>query len=157
MPNAYIKQATINDLNSLIQFGYKLYLIEKQFEHNLIFSKKKAKKNYSQQIQKPNTLFLISYLNKKPVGYLYAHIDKLDYLSKNKKECEIEVIYLETKIRGTGLAQKMIQECLTWAKTKKCFRIKAGIYTKNIISQKLFSKVEFQPYHTTYLLKTNKK
>lgn len=148
--NNYVKIATISDLNQLIKWGEKLHLVEKKFEPLLTFSKKESEDFYRKQLNNPEALFLVASIDNNLVGYLYAHVDKVDYLSTNKYECEIEVIYLDEKARGTGISQELIQKCFDWIKTKDCFRVKAGIYSQNIASQNLFAKMGFEPYHSTY-------
>lgn len=146
----FVRTATIDDLDYLVSWGEKLHFVEKKFEPLLTFSKKESEDFYTKQLNNPDALFLVASIDNTLVGYLYAHVDKVDYLNTNKYECEIEVIYLDEKARGTGISQELIQKCFDWIKTKDCFRVKAGIYSKNIASQNLFAKMGFESYHSTY-------
>ena len=147
-----IRQASTQDLDMLINWGEKLHDVEKKFEPLLIFSKQDSTDFYKKQLNNTDALFLIAEIDHLPVGYLYAHIDKIDYLDTNKNQCEIEVIFLDEPARGTGISQDLIKECLQWIKTKSCFRVITGIYSQNLASQKLFSKIGFKPYHSTYTM-----
>lgn len=149
----YIRKASLEDIDFLVAWGEKLHEVEKQYEPLLIFSRDESMKQYKEQLRNPDALFLIAFFEDIPVGYVYAFVSCIEYLDTDKKECTIEVIYLDPSARGTGLAQELIQACLDWAKSRDCFRIKAGIYSQNSVSQKLFSKIGFESYHTSFVKK----
>ena len=150
--NINIKKANKKDLSILLNFGYKLFETEKKFEPLLTFSSKKAKEKYIKELENKSSLFLIVELDKKPIGYLYAHAEKIEYFETNKKECEIEVIYLEPEYRGMGISQQLIEKCIIWSRKNNVFRIKAGIYEGNDNSKKAFNKFGFSRYHSTFTL-----
>lgn len=150
-----IRTASISDLDTLISLGKDLYLIEKQFEPLLKFSKSEAIRRYKKQLNDPNCLFLIAEENQEILGYLYGYLEMVDYLETASPEAQLEVIYLKPEARGKEIATKLVNEFISWAKDKGAFRIKAGIYEQNILSKKLFSKSGFKPYHTTCVLDLN--
>ena len=78
-----------------------------------------------------------------PVGYSYAHLDTIDYLETNQKQCEIEVIYLDEKARGKKISLKLIDKCINWAKHNNAFEMKAGIFAENVPSRKAFESLGF--------------
>jgi GNAT superfamily N-acetyltransferase len=88
---------------------------------------------------------------------LYGHLEKINYFSTNDLEAEVEVVYLKSNARGKNVAKHLVNEFTKWAKHNSAFRIKAGIYDKNYSSQKLFEKIGFNAYHTTYTLDLKKK
>lgn len=147
-----IRQATIEDLETLIEMGEQLHLAEKEFEPLLTFSKDESRARYSEELNNPNALLLVAQDNQKIVGYLYAHAGSVEYFSTDKAECEIEVVYVSSEYRGQGIAQQLIDGCLSWAKDKNVFRFKTGIYAQNAASQSAFMKYGFAPYHSTYTL-----
>jgi len=53
-----------------------------------------------------------------PVGYLYAHTEKITPNSKNLN-CKLEVIYTAPEFKGKDLAADIINECIIWTKNKK--------------------------------------
>ena len=148
--SSLVRKAHREEIPKLIELGKKLYLVEKQFEPELTFSAEEAIALYQKQFQNPQALFLVIEDQSQIVGYLYAHCDAVEYLATAQPECEIEVIYLEPTYRGHHLSEKLIQNCLTWAKTQNVFRVKAGIFAQNKASQKAFAKQGFQPQHVTY-------
>lgn len=145
-----IRIASKEDLPLLLKWGKKMYEVEKQYMPLLKYSGLEASNKYSKQIADPKFLFLIAELGEMPVGYLYAHIDEVEYLDTNKPQCEIEVIFLNAQARGLGLSQKLIKSASAWAKKKGAFEIKSGIFAQNIISRKAFKKSGFSLVHTTY-------
>ena len=148
-----IRTASISDLDTLISLGKGLYLVEKQFEPLLKFSKSEAIRRYKKKLQDPKCLFLIVEENQETLGYLYGYLEMVDYLETFLPEAQLEVIYLKPEARGKGIATKLINEFISWAKLQKAFRVKVGIYQQNTASKELFKNARFKPYHTTYTLK----
>lgn len=148
--NIFIRKAKITDLELMLAWGKKVYEVERQYMPLLIYSAKEAKDRYLNQIDNPLFCFLIAEINGKPVGYLYAHLDQIPYLATKRKECEIEVIYLNEDSRGRGAAGELINACMLWAKNNRAFGIKAGIFADNIASIKAFQKTGFYLKHSTY-------
>jgi len=145
-----IRIANKRDVGLLLQWGKKMYEIEKQYMPLLKYSEVEAKERYESQINNPLFYFLIVEYKDEPVGYLYAHLDKVDYLETDQKQCEIEVIYLDEKARGKKISPKLINKCIEWAKQNNAFEIKAGIFTENTASKKAFESLGFSAQHITY-------
>lgn len=149
--NVNLRPATKNDLNLLINWGQKLYEVEKVFEPLLFYSSHDSLERYRKELRNPDALLQVIELDGKPVGYFYAHLGLLDYLSTKNKQCEIEVIFLQEEARGKGISNMIIERCIEWAKSRNAFRIKAGIYVSNGASLKTFRKAGFKDYHITLL------
>lgn len=145
-----IRKATIKDLAILLEWGKAMYEVEKKFLPLLTYSSNESENRYKKQINDSNFLFLIAELDNVPVGYLYAHLDKIDYLSTELPQCEIEVIYLDEKARGMRISGKLIAVAIDWAQEKNAFEIKAGIFAKNLASQEAFKKAGFNLQHLTF-------
>ena len=149
-----IRVAKQQDITVLIQMGEKLHLVEKQYEPLLTFSVSDAVKRYEEALNNDHSLLLIAEVDQVSVGYLYAHAQKVTSLDTSELECEVEVVFVEEKYRGNGVAQILIKECIEWAKILNVFRFKSGIFTQNEASQSVFQKLGFKPYHTEYILHT---
>jgi GNAT superfamily N-acetyltransferase len=145
-----IRSAQNEDLETLLEMGKQLHLVEKKFEPLLTFSSEEATQRYSRELINPNALLLLAEENQRPIGYLYAHAEKVEYLATNQMECEIEVVFVFPEFRGRGVAQLLINRCIEWTKTKDVYRIKTGIYAQNTSSQSAFTKIGFEPYHIVY-------
>lgn len=145
-----IRKATPDDLNELISMGRALHEVEKQFEPLLTFSDQEAREHYTKQLKNDNAHFLVAEDADQILGYLYGHIDIVDYFSTKSPEAEAEVIYLKPEARGKGVAKQLVDQFIVWAKEKKAFRVKGGIYDQNEPSKNLFLKYGFKPYHTFY-------
>jgi len=147
---ANIRLAKLSDMALLLKWGRKMFEVEKQYMPLLKYSEKEAKERYTSQIDNPLFCFLVAELKGKPIGYLYAHLDSIDYLETNQKECEIEVVYLDKEARGKGIASKLINRCIDWAKQNDAFGIRAGIFAENTPSRKSFESLGFSLTHVTY-------
>ena len=145
-----IRKAAFDDLDELIAMGQALHKVEKQFEPLLSFSAQEAKKHYSRQLENKEVCFLIAENNGQVLGYLYGHVDMVDYFSTDLPEAEVEVVYLKPESRGKGVAKLLVDKFIAWAKEKKVFRVKTGIYNGNGPSKNFFLKYGFAPYHATY-------
>ena len=145
-----IRNANLNDIETLLNFGMKLHLIEKEFEPTLSYSKTEYFDKYSKQIKNPLALFLIiENSDALPVGYLYAHIEKTNSNSKISI-CELEVVYILPEFRGKGLTTDLINECFIWVKNKNISKIKTEIFAKNVVSRKVFEKIGFKEHSLSY-------
>lgn len=148
-----IRIATKTDISLLLQWGKKMYETEKHYMPLLKYSEIEAKERYESQITNSLFYFLIAEYNGEPVGYSYAHLDTIDYLETNQKQCEIEVIYLDEKARGKKISLKLINKCINWAKRNNAFEMKAGIFAENVPSRKAFENLGFSLQHVTYTKK----
>jgi len=151
-----VRKANLNDLSELVMMGQELYKVEKKYEPLLKFSLKESEMHYKRELSNGSACFLIAEDNSIVMGYLYGHLNKVGYFSTDAFEAEIEVVYLKPNARGKGVVKYLVDEFSKWAKHKNAFRIKAGIYEKNHPSRKLFSKISFKPYHTTYIFDLKK-
>lgn len=145
-----IRSAKTGDIDLLLQWGRKMYKVEKQYMPLLKYSEIEARERYMSQIDNPLFCFLIAEFKDKPVGYLYAHLDRIDYLKTNQKECEVEVVYIDKEARGNKIASKLISRCIEWAKQNNAFGIRAGIFVENIPSRKTFESLGFSLMRVTY-------
>lgn len=147
-----IRVATESDLESLLTMGQQLHEVESAYEPLLTFSIDKARQRYERAFANPNALFLIAESTNRPVGYLYAHAQQIEYFSTDQLECEIEVVFVSEPFRGQGVAGQLIDACIAWAKDKNIFRFSSGIYARNTASQSAFLKHGFTPHHATFIL-----
>jgi len=147
-----IRRASKSDKTKLLKWGKELWQVEKQFEPLLKHSEKEADERYSNELENPKALFLVAEFNGEPVGYLYSYLKKnQNYLQDAGLYCELEVIYIDKKARKKGLADRLIEECIKWAKDKGAKHVKAGVYVKNTSSLRLLGKKGFENYHITLL------
>lgn len=148
-----IRKANELDKPKLLKWGRELWQVEKQFEPLLKYSKKDSDEKYTSELKSPESLLLVVEMVNEPVGYLYAYLKNFsEYLRSDEQSCELEVVYIEKKARGKGLAEKLIDECIEWAKNNNAKCVKAGVYAKNKISFRPLNKKGFEDYHTTLQL-----
>lgn len=145
-----IRLASKKDLPQLITFGRMLHDVEAQYEPLLKFSDTEAEHRYERELNNPHALLAIAEFEGKPVGYMYAHYELIEYLDKDQPECEIEVIFITEHYRRKGLSKQFIQYCKEWALANNIFRLKVGIYSQNENSIASFKHFGFKPYHYTY-------
>lgn len=153
----YTRKATKNDLGALLEMGYELFLVEKNFEPLMTFSREEAENRYARQLQHSDALFLLLYVNENIAGYAYAHLDTSKHMSTSRPECDLEVIYLHSQFRGRGLSSFLISEVIQWAKEKNVFRVKTDIFAKNKASIQAFEKQGFQVHNVSFVLDMDKR
>ena len=145
-----IRRTQKSDLEQLLSFGKSMFDAEKKFFPLLTYSVSEAHERYEKQISDERFLFLIAELDQQPVGYLYAHLDSLGYVSIFQPRCEIEVVYVEPQVRGRGVAQQLIGQAISWAQEHHAFQVTAGIFAENELSKHAFERSGFSTWHITY-------
>ena len=90
--------------------------------------------------QKPKAVYFVIDLNGKIIGG--GGISQLDNCEENI--CELQKMYFTPEIRGTGFAEKIIEMCLTFAKTQGfdiCYLETLSFMTA---AQKLYKRIGFE-------------
>jgi len=147
-----IRRATKDDLDLLVEFGEELYLVEREFELEMAYSKEESKERYRRQLVNPEAVFLVAEVEGKLVGYVYAHNERAEGVRGGRVVCEMEVVYVEPKYRGRGVAGRLVEECKKWAGSKGVWRMEAVVFEENEASKRALGKMGFEVNSLTYKL-----
>ncbi len=113
--------------------------------------KRNLKKEFTKLIRERNSFFHFVEVNGKIVGYIYGVIKKVgDNEKKWKNFADLNSIVVLKKFRNKGLAEFMINEFITWLKTKKVKYIEVSCNVKNNSIQQLNKKLGFKEQHIKF-------
>ncbi len=147
-----VRSATLTDLDFVEKWGRALFEVERGFEPHMLYAGEHFRKKDGQQLANPKALYLIAEVEHRPVGYLAAFIELLpNYLALSGLEGVIEVVYIEEPVRGTGVADQLVEACLSWLQEAGAKRVRAGVYAQNRASLNLFQRFGLHPHHIMVL------
>jgi GNAT superfamily N-acetyltransferase len=147
-----IRNATAADLEAIINLGEALQNESKDYEPLLVYNREESLKHYTAELDNKNAKIIVAIDDRKIVGYQYAYVTVLDYLSKNNRQCTLEAIYVLPDYRGRGIAKSLITSSEQWAIQEKYVdRIQAGIYAGNAASEIAHEKVGYKAYYTEFV------
>lgn len=139
-----LRTATINDLDTLLEFEQGVILTERPFDPTL----KDGHINYydlKELILSPQSTVIVAEHNDEIIASGYALIKPAkDYL-KYKEYAYLGFMYVRPSYRGRGI-NKLILDALTgWAKSKNMTELRLQVYDENKPAVKAYEKVGFKP------------
>ncbi len=147
-----IRTATELDLQTIMKLGEALQDESRDFEPLLIFDMASSLQHYSEELTNKDARIMVAIVNDEIVGYQYAFVEVLDYLSENNRQCTLEAIYVLPNYRGQGIAKSLIADMEHWAIVDMGVdRIRANIYAGNTVSETIHEKDGFSAYNIEYI------
>ncbi len=104
-------------------------------------------------IKDPNQIFLIAKFNNEIIGIVRCEIQKTLSFYKEPYQAYIDDLVVIKKYRGEGIAEKLINSCVEWAKNKKANLLTCKIWNFNKESEKFFKRIGFKKDFSFYSLK----
>jgi len=128
------------------------FLSEMWFFHaensSLINAKNLKKLNVNTYLKKifksKNQTAFVASLDNEIVGFVRCEIKKCPSFYYSKKEVYIDDLIVLEKFQKKGLAKKLINECILFAKKKKINLVTSKVYNFNKKSKALFEKKGFK-------------
>ena len=94
---------------------------------------------YLEILKNKNIYFLLSTLDNEVIGLIWLNFnEKLSKYEYQRKQIWIEGIYIKTKYRRKGIAQKLVNEAINKAKFLNAQSIELMIWNFNETSKKFF-------------------
>ena len=121
-----VRTATLQDLDTLVDFGKRLTKESPRFEQQG-FSEDLAGSFFAELIEKLNSIFLVCDEYSNPVGTLIGAIS-IDWRTGHKLAFE-QGVYVLPEYRGTGAATDLIKTFKEWAEVNEADRIQIGTIT----------------------------
>ncbi len=146
-----IKIATIEDVKVLCQISAKTFTEtygEQNTPENLhhYLEKNFNEKQISDEMQIPNTVFLIVECNNETIGYAKMRENLVE--NPDPKALEIERIYIENKYHGQKYGAALIQKCMNVAHEKDYTSIWLGVWEYNKKAMDFYKKWDFEVFGT---------
>ncbi|MES2631034.1 MAG: GNAT family N-acetyltransferase [Patescibacteria group bacterium] len=146
-----IRKATINELKTIQDLNYKLFLwdFERDTNLNIEWPYQEAGENYfRRRITGEHGVCFVAERNGRIIGYVAGsvkkEIDKPDTILRS----ELENIYVEEDSRSKGAGKLLTEELIKWCKKNGAKSILVEAYHHNLDAIKFYENTGFRPYST---------
>jgi GNAT superfamily N-acetyltransferase len=142
MNQVIIRTATLNDLQTLLEFEQGIVETERHFDSTL----KTGAINYydlKELIISPAAEVVVAELENEIIASGYALIKKADNFLQHSHYAHLGFMYVKPANRGKGVNQKIVEKLKQWAITKKITEIRLQVYAENIAAKKAYEKFGF--------------
>jgi diamine N-acetyltransferase len=144
-----IKIATIKDIDSLCEIGAKTFVEtygEQNTPENLqnYLEEKFNKKQISDEIQTPKTIFLLVELENETIGYAKMRVNLVE--NPDEKALEIERIYISKDYHGQKYGAMLMQKSIDVAIENHYESIWLGVWENNPKAINFYQKWGFEVF-----------
>ncbi len=147
------KEATTEDLQTLLEFEQGIVTAERPFNVTLIDGEIHYY-DLNHFIQSPDATLIIAEENNEIIGSGYALIKKAEkYYYKFEKYAYLGFMYVKPEYRGKGINKVITDELISWAKSRDISEIRLDVYAENESAVKAYEKAGFEPHLLTMRLK----
>ena len=138
-----IRQATLNDLEILLQFEQLLI----DYERNLTSHIKDGRINYydiESFIKKPDATVIVAETNGEIIGSGYALIRSNKTYKTPDKYVYLGFMYVKEEYRGKGVNKRIMNELIEWGKKSGYHIFKLDVYSNNSSAINAYQKAGFK-------------
>ena len=96
----------------------------------------------------PSVIFLIAELDDQVAGYAKLQLGPAPDCVKGSNPIELSRLYVLQNWIGGGVAQELMDECFTAARTASCQTMWLGVWERNTRAQAFYRKVGFETVGT---------
>lgn len=107
-----------------------------------------SKEAFLQEFNHPNSTFYVVLMDHVIVGYYKMNIGDAQTESHYPESLEIERIYVNTKLKGSGIGRQMISHAKNQAKKAQLKYIWLGVWEKNPKAIGFYQKMGFEEIDT---------
>lgn len=147
------REATEQDLEILLEFEQGIVSAERPFNSTL----KDGEIHYYDLlhlVKSEDSLVLVTEENNEIVASGYAKIKKPDNDYSNFDEyAYLGFMYVKPEHRGKGVNKLILDELISWAKSKDISEIRLDVYSQNESAVKAYEKAGFDSLLTTMRMK----
>ena len=145
-----IREATIDDLESVLELNRKLFEYEyenhdKSLDLEWTFSEE-GKKYFKERILSKDSLVIVAVLKGEVVGYLCGSITEGEFFRKIGKVAELENTFVLEEHRRKGIGTKLFRRFLDWCRARGVERVKVYAYSDNKNAISFYRKNGFKDY-----------
>jgi len=139
-----IREATLDDLNILLDFEQQLINVERPMDISL---KQHQKINYydiSEFIRSANAEVFVAIVDNEIVGSGYGLIKQNKNYFNKKEHGYVGFMFVKDDYRGKGISKLVLNSIFDWFKTKNISEVRLTVYEENINAIKAYEKVGFE-------------
>jgi len=142
MSTIYLRIATLNDLETLLEFEQGVVTAEKPLDPFLA----KGYLNYYNipaLISEEHIHFLVAVSNEEVVGCGYIRIDNSKIYQKNPQHGYVGFMFVKPSFRGRKISKLILDSLKKWAKEKELKELRLDVYINNIDAIKVYERFGF--------------
>ena len=144
-----IRIATASDIKQLCEIGAKTFVetyAEQNTPENLenYLQEKFNKEQISDEIQTPNTIFLLVELGNETIGYAKMRVNLEE--NADEKALEIERIYISKNYHGQKYGAMLMQKCIDVAQENHYESLWLGVWEHNPKAINFYQKWDFEVF-----------
>lgn len=142
MESITVRQATLADLNTLLEFEQGVIKAERPFDVTI----KEGPINYydlKEMIAAPYIEVAVAELNGNVIASGYARIETSKPFLKFEKHAYLGFMYVVPQHRGKGIINKIIDYLKAWAAAKQLTELRLEVYTENKPAMSAYEKIGF--------------
>jgi RimJ/RimL family protein N-acetyltransferase len=142
MSELYIRSATLDDLETLLEFEQGVIKAERPLdpflsEGSLFYY------NIPEMIMSKHIHLIVAVSMKELVGSGYIRIEKSRHYHKNPQYGYIGFMYVKKQFRGQKISGLILETLKNWAKEKNLNELRIDVYDNNIIAMKAYERFGF--------------
>jgi GNAT superfamily N-acetyltransferase len=99
-----------------------------------------------------SALWLLAWAEKKPVGLLMLENYLDSSLFRHRSWVELVALYVRAAYRGTGLAQRLMEEAKLWATARDAERMQLYVTRSNVHAQAFYCRWGWKPVQEIWRL-----
>lgn len=143
------KRASILDVKTLTDLGRRTFVetfsrYNKKEDMDLYVAETFNSDKQLNEIQDPNRLIEIAWINNEPSGFLHLLNGAVDASIKGSKPIEILRLYADSKWHGKGVGVGLMNRSLQIAKEQSFETIWLGVWERNLRAQSFYKKYGFE-------------
>lgn len=140
-----IRPATLNDLDTLLQFEQGVIASERPFDPTL---KKENTRYYDlrEMITAPHIQLLVAEVGGQITGSGYARIEKAKPYNQHTQHAYLGFMYVLPEHRGKGINKDIIDSLAMWASEQGVSELRLEVYSENMPAVKAYEKAGFAPF-----------
>lgn len=142
MNKVFIREATLEDLDVLLEFEQGVVAAEKPLDPFL----GKGHLNYyniPELITGNYTQFLVAVIEKKVVASGYIRIDNSKIYQKNPLHGYVGFMFVKPSFRGQKISTLILNSLKKWAKEKDLKELRLDVYNNNLEAIKVYERFGF--------------
>jgi GNAT superfamily N-acetyltransferase len=142
MKDIIIRQATINDYDSLLQFEQGVISAERPFDPTL---KQDPVRYYDigQMIAAEDVHLLVAVHEGQLIGCGYARLEVSKGYLRHARHAYLGFMYTHPEYRGRGVNQSIIDALKAWSTSKGVFEMRLDVYEGNTSARRAYEKAGF--------------
>ncbi|RYU91717.1 GNAT family N-acetyltransferase [Mucilaginibacter terrigena] len=145
MQNIIIREATLADMDTLLQFEQGVISAERPFDPTL----QDNHINYydlNEFITAPNIYMAVAELDGEVIGSGYARIETSKIYLKHQHHAYLGFMYVLPQHRGKGVNKLVIDALKSWSARQGITELRLQVYDQNAPAVKAYEKVGFSKH-----------